>query len=440
VEQQNSKSKPHYKQTFFDYQQAKIDFKFKQITDDILLIRTYSTLSPYNHITNNHKKTTKTSAAGTSFNSSSEQLLHQPLCTPEKQKIQFKKQIDLKTEISKHYQTVGFGKKPIKCAGTTFKKFCPQKQCDHISLLQGNCKNSICPDCFQDWINTRTKNALKKILTHQQQNLLNNTQKKVAHFTISLDSKYHKLSFKQQEKKAKKILKKHGITGAIQIFHAHRIKKEMKQEITKLAKQHNIKVNGEKTHWKTLRKLQRLKIIKDQYDFIYYSPHFHYIGIYEKYKLATKGQDYIFKKLGGKYTDLFQNDIKQKVKYGTNLIKVLNYQLSHASIHYQNTKNIKYLGALANANISYNQLNTQEQIIIDAQIKTLSDKIKQKEGYGLCPKCNTVLEDISNLHAFIKNYSPQKRKRLTLAYDVYTGRLPPPNEKQINFILNITEG
>jgi len=390
-------------QTFFDYKEAKIDYKFRQISDAILLIRSCSAVSPYKNVTQSLVK----------------------------------KRINLKSEAKKHYQVVGFGKKPLNCTGVYFKQYCKiGKSCDYLTTVMGNCRKAVCPDCFQDWINTIAGSVVKKVLAFRRYNLFQDKRLRYSHFIVSLPEEQRKLPRKKQEAIARKILKKHGIVGAIEVFHPHRFKKEKKKELRKLAKDNNIDIGDDSKFWKTLRKLHIGKKIKDYYDFLNYSPHFHYIGAYHGLFKYSKNKGYVIKKVGKH--DLFKQDMLDGVQPGTTLMKVARYILSHTGVHYSGGMKVKYLGCFSNAKFSMNLLSPQEQDVVFANARVLLMNENKEDGFGVCPKCGGPLEDMENLVEDLKNFDEPKQKRLLLANGINTGRLPPPDKKQLDFILNIT--
>lgn len=334
------------------------------------------------------------------------------------------KKTDFSKNFEQHYILPGYGRKSLTCVGIIPHKFCSNPKCSKISLVEGNCKSPSCPDCFKDWIYKRTDKTFEKIFSYKIEK-----KSRIGHFLISPPEEVFNINPEKLRKKSRVLLKKKGVKGALEIFHPFRMYPDKKQELFKIVKKKYPKL-GEYGLWKILQQLKvkgKLDNLKLNWKhFVYYSPHFHYIGVFDYTKKADKKDEFVFKKIGRDLTR-FEHFSKK----GLDIIRLSMYLFSHTGIHILGKQNTRWIGVLSNSSWCFNKASQKvKDYVISQKLKLFGD-FKKQDGYGVCSDCGNIMYDITELLHFLNNYPEADKKRLRFAYSWYCGTIPPPIEKTI---------
>ena len=322
-------------------------------------------------------------------------------------------------KIQKTWNVLGSAGKPRKCITALPLRFC--ENCGQVYIITGNCNTPGCPDCSNRWRYQRTESIVKKLQSYSYEKKL-----RLQHIMISPSDKDYKylkspeIISKFQKNKIYPFLKHKNITGGVIIFHPFRIIKEKKVELYEYYDDIDIDLSlGEFALWKILGR------IKNWRDFVYWSPHFHIIGITNRSEAATLNDRFVFKNIG---------DLQQI----TDVIKVTMYLLTHIGVHKNNTShNIKYFGVVSNSKWSFEKATDQIRHYINVLLyKNLND-FADSEGvtHRRCVFCGSRLISMYFLDGYLDRFSKDHQKILKYCYKWCKGDVPPPKiEKMIKIL------
>lgn len=325
--------------------------------------------------------------------------------------------------FAKKFIPVGAGKKPYNCAGWLPLKFC--KTCGQLHMIAGNCNKSICPDCSTKWRYTRTETAVRKLFLYKMEHDV-----RLMHIIVSIPPEnYANLKNIADiriliRKEIYPFLKTKNIYGGWMVFHPFRIIQNKKKELFDYFKIYDLDEKlGEFRLWKILTK------IKNWRDFVYWSPHFHLIGISDYVEEAKTGDPFVFKRIG----DL--NNVHDA-------FKCCMYILSHVGVYVKNNAELKFLNIrwFGDVNRGYHtKKNAKKNITeINKEVKKQIDDFSETEGItrDKCG-CGGYLEFIKNVHRYMGDFSPNIQRKLRYAYAWVSGDIPPPDLSTILDLIDL---
>jgi len=319
-------------------------------------------------------------------------------------------------KILKKYGLPGTGRKPPNCIRIP-NQYCAS--CGQVYLRSGSCSNPLCPDCATRWKYQRTTTAF-----HRGWSIKIEKKYRIGHIIASIPPElWPKIATGKELKKLKKelrrFLKNKGVKGGVMILHPYRIRDELKKILYDFIPK-NDKGLGEYGLWKLL-----IQHIANWQDFIYFSPHFHIVGIYNWLENAKKGEPFVFKRLG----DFSSPD---------DFIRCYMYQVSHAGIS-KNDKshNINWFGELSTGNWSIGKATEKTQKYVYYLTRKHLNKFSEVDGetYKECPICKGELVDIYNVYEDLHLFDLSKQEKLKYAYNWAKGTIPPPNFEKLTWLV-----
>jgi len=319
-------------------------------------------------------------------------------------------------KIVKKYGLPGTGRKQPNCIRIP-NQYCAS--CGQVYLRSGSCSNPLCPDCVTRWKYKRTTTAFQRSWSIKLQK-----KYRIGHIIASVPPElWIKVAttkkLKLLKKDLRKFLKGKGVKGGVMVLHPYRIRDELKKILYDFIPK-NEKGLGEYGLWKLLT-----QHIQNWEDFIYFSPHFHIMGVYNWLESAEKGEPFVFKRVGD-------------FRGPEDLIRCYMYQVSHTGISkMDDSHNINWFGKLSNSNWSIKKASEriQKWVYHIAREKLNEFSTVDGEIYRECPICKGELVSIHNLYEDLHIFKEDKQERLKYAYNWAKGTIPPPTIKKLTWLL-----
>lgn len=221
----------------------------------------------------------------------------------------------IKVEKLSHIQYPGRGRNSSGCGQFSKAYSCKCKA--KFKVIQHTCFKLTCPICYQKGIYRASMKTTERFQKIKKLFLKSNVKFQLHHLSINSQWKIRTYTdFVERKKKLLSILKKERLHGVL-IFHPWRKTKPQKVSMPWKTKPHLLKY---------VYKPRRL----------YYSPHFHFIGVVPKNFYKSSGCFYL--RNGFTFTDISQKNYnrnktnKPYLKSLKAVRRLLSYLLSHAGI------------------------------------------------------------------------------------------------------------
>lgn len=310
----------------------------------------------------------------------------------------------------------------------------PGAVCDehgHVEYKPRVCGKRSCPDCWGSWAKKAAVRASVRIqgFRHTQPD---NHRRQVAHVYVSPPEGeiMNERQFFEGRSKAEEIAKEKGFRGFAVIPHPYRVTEEGQDRYNAVDPDYGI--------WVWLR-----KDVEDMEQYIYWSPHYHIIGVTSADMEPAEDSDewvYQFRRSLTPYRGMRDSESHNDL-YGT-----FRYLLSHTGYPAGSTKQVTtWYGDLANnvfveeASEEWQQQKPPEHIreSLKAEVEEVAGVEVEEEGEGgveedleLCPVegCGGRLIDVFDVGAYLRQCEPppEVRDRMVVARDWRLGRIEPP--------------
>lgn len=340
----------------------------------------------------------------------------------------------------------GFGKSGNRCGEWYPEAACDE--CGHVDFGTHKCGRRSCPDCWGIWAKEAAVRGTRRIqaFRHTQPD---DHHRQVAHAVVAPPEGeiMNERQFYDGRKRAADIAKEKGFRGCAVISHPWRVTESGKQEYRDAVERDD---NGNPVAgiWVWLRNEFSEKELRER---IYWSPHYHIIG------MTSTGME-----PGQKSDEWVYEFIRSLESYnGTDdreshedLYGVFRYLLSHTGFPESSTKQaVTWYGDLANSvfvedasepwqvqkpsQTVRNLLEDEIEAIAGVTIEDDESGVKSEESdhMGECPcdDCGGVLIDVFEIGKYLRQVDPPPdvRKAMRAARDWRLGhREPPPGMKR----------
>lgn len=319
----------------------------------------------------------------------------------------------------------GYGKQPESCGNWYPKEFC--EKCGEPHLGESRCQNRACPQCWGTWSADRTVSAVSR-LAGKRYAAEEPGDKRTGHYVLSPpeESVQSKREFYEAFKRAYKLAEEHGVRGGLVIPHGYRLTDETKQEF-----------RAQDEYNKAWRYVRENKW--DWRDQVYWSPHFHIIGLgrYEDVTAGDSDEDdgWVFKMVDS--LERFES-LTDRSGYDDMASRV-RYLLSHATFEKDAGKAVvRWYGELApgafspEEELSKGAWETIQRKSEEFVGGTLGEEESGDEESETCRRdgCDGELRTIFDAGAFLQQrrdeLEREREHRLAVAFEWAIGELEPP--------------
>ena len=330
----------------------------------------------------------------------------------------------------------GYGAKGPKCEEWYAEAVCGE--CGHLQLGTHNCGRRSCPNCWGIWAKEAGVRATERVQSFRETQPKNH-RRQAAHAVVSPPdgAVMNEREFYDGRSRAADIAQEKGFRGFAVVAHPWRVTDEAKRA-------YRIE-EPEVGLWVWLRRELSEPELREM---IYWSPHYHIIGITTQEMEPGDGSDewlYEFIRSFGAYENKHDTESHEEV-YGA-----FRYLLSHTGFPEESTKQaITWYGDLANAvfvedaSEDYQIQKPSEGVrnVIRREIEAIAGPTDGAESddeagdrqdgdeVGDCPcgDCDGVLIDVFDVEAYLRHNEPPPdvATRMEIAREWRLGRRAPP--------------
>jgi Zn-finger nucleic acid-binding protein len=306
-------------------------------------------------------------------------------------------------------------------------------ECAHLDLVRESCGNRSCPNCWGIWAKKAAVRATKRIQAYRHTQP-DDHRRQVAHAFVSPPEGevMNERQYYQGRKKAAEIAEEKGFVGFLVVPHPFRVTDEARELYNQEDPEYGI--------WVWLR-----DDVEEMEEYIYWSPHYHIIGITSADMEPAKESDdwaYHFKRSLERYTGVRDQESHDDL-YG-----LCRYLLSHTGYPEGSSKQaVTWYGKLSNsvfveeATEEYQHEKPSDGILsaLEREIEEVADVTLEDDGesgggsddVGECPveECGGVLIDVFDISRYLQQATPppEVQERMQAARDWRHGeRVPPP--------------
>lgn len=191
------------------------------------------------------------------------------------------------------------------------------QSCMKAHFISKSCNQKGCPNCWGGWLRKHTAIASIKLLANRT--IQRNGRKRLVHIILSSDELITPDNYHMMREEARSYLSaksNYPLTGVL-VFHAFRPSKRYWEE------RGIEKKDQEEDSLNDLKKWEWIRAKEDWWNYVNYSPHFHYIGYVGWLSKPEKGEKWIYKTImkNGKVSRLNGKRIE--------VFKTMHYILSH---------------------------------------------------------------------------------------------------------------
>ena len=332
---------------------------------------------------------------------------------------------------------VGKGERGEKCG--EFLPIFACHSCLHPYGVIHQCRSKLCPNCYKGWVSNETLQICAKLLAKSTADKFRRKKWKLKHVIFSPDFSLYHLDYFNLRRLTNLYIyaKSKGNLAGVLLFHAFRPNKRFWMEYgsRKEEDEEGLKEWAKKWEW--------IRSKENWFDYVDYSPHFHFIGWCGWLDSPEKGEEFVYKTI---------TDKKGKVADYSNkkdLFRLVYYLLSHtvgkADDKYFSP--VTWIGELGNrCGVPWDLELLRERIA-----KVIKERKEAKATCGLCGGKLWYINDIlaaffkvwlgvynwkefpfSELRKIVKDLNrriPQYiRDNVLLCLDFIEGKLPPPDE------------
>jgi len=350
---------------------------------------------------------------------------------------------DLGRYGSEVWNLPGFGAEGPKCSEWYAEAVCGD--CGHLQLGTHNCGRRSCPNCWGIWAKEAGTRATVRVQAFRETRPKNH-KRQTGHAVIAPPdgAVMNEREFYEGRSRAAEIAKDKGFRGFAVVAHPWRV--------TDAAKREYREVDPDIGMWVWLRRNFSESELRER---IYWSPHYHIIGLMTVDMEPGDESDewlYEFIRSFGEYENSRDSESHEEV-YGA-----FRYLLSHTGFPEESTQqSITWYGDLANA-VFVENAGRDYQIekpsegvrsVIRREVEAIagvvdgaesdesgaeSDDEDDGDEVGECPcdDCGGVLIDVFDVQEYLRHNEPPPdvTKRMMVAYEWRTGdRAPPPGLK-----------
>lgn len=327
------------------------------------------------------------------------------------------------------WELPGMGEAGPRCGEVRAAGFCDKK--GHVNYERHLCGRRECPECWSNqWAGPRTESVVSRLAAarHAEDDGLD---RRTVHAAVSPpeDSINTIRGFYDGRSRANEIAKEHGIRGGVVVAHGYRALDETKDRYREL--------KPDLPLWRWIRGNDR-----EWREQVYWSPHYHIIGLSRDTKPADDDMDgWVFKKI----RSLAPYKGKIDREGIEDMASTVRYLLSHATFPAnENRQAVTWFGSLHGTNFDpEDELSKSDWGDIQEAVEEIVGHRADddEEGGGMeqeeCSRegCESVVHEIWGARDFLDQYpdvwSEEQRERVRAAYDWATGRsLPPPGLKR----------
>lgn len=202
------------------------------------------------------------------------------------------------------FMVSGTGKQTDNRCGEWSRSYACSKEPRHfLKTVKHSCDNPTCPICFGSWLNKASKRISERVRGYIAAANDNQTDldgaalaawhkdntRYLNHFIlsprviVSRDGQYYGeimpgMSYNQIKQRGREMAARVGITGAVQLFHPFRIRKDLHHDLVRVCRGaiHMNEEDREKKFWKLVR--EDALHLGGWREYVEWGPHFHYIG------------------------------------------------------------------------------------------------------------------------------------------------------------------
>lgn len=319
----------------------------------------------------------------------------------------------------------GRGDRPGDCGDYLPLKFCPECGSEH--MLQHRCKGRRCPACEGIWTGERAEAATVRLQAARLAEP-DGFRRRAIHAVASPESLGTSLdAFRRGASRAHELAQEHGIRGGAVIPHAFRVKEEVKAEYRSGVEKGEIRGIG---IWAWLKEERE----QNWRTSVYYSPHFHIIGLCEDMEESTPERDdgWNLKNI----RPLTPVDGAKDSDAHSDMYGAFYYLLSHLSFDPEaSNHSVRWFGETAYCNFSASEaLELQEELTLESAVEELREEASGNEESHTCEEgCgDTVLESIREARRQLENerwcneIGSEQQARLLAAWRWVAGEERPP--------------
>lgn len=327
------------------------------------------------------------------------------------------------------WQLPGMGDTGPECGEVSAVGFCDSH--GHIDYRSHQCGRRSCPKCWSDyWGENRTVSVVSRLAAARYAEP-DGVRRRAVHATVSPTEGEIKTieQFYRARSKANDIAKEHGVRGGVTVAHGYRVKDDVEDEYRSK--------DPDMGMWMWIRRNER-----DWREQVYWSPHFHIIGLAVDFEEAEKRSDgWVVRNI--RSLDAYKG---MRDREGTeDMVRAVRYILSHTTFPADdNRQAVTWFGSLHGTNFSPEeelsggawsviQRVTKEVVGVDEEIDEESEG-REKEECSV-EGCEGKVHDIWHARSFLESAAGQEltreeRNRVRVAYEWTAGvRHPPPGLK-----------
>ena len=342
---------------------------------------------------------------------------------------------------SETWNLPGYGESGPKCGEWYAEAVCDE--CGHLDLGTHNCGRRSCPNCWGIWAKEAAVRATVRVQSFRETQPKNH-RRQTGHAVVSAaeGDVMNEREFYEGKKRAAEIAREKGFRGFTIVAHPWRATEKAKNEYRA--------VDPDCGLWVWLRSEHSEEELRE---LIYWSPHYHIIGLMSPDMVPGKDTDeWLYKLIRsfGTYDGTRDRGSHEDV-YGA-----FRYLLSHTGYPEGSTKQaVTWYGDLANS-VFVEEATEEWQVqkpsegvrsVLQREVEavagvTESDEEGDEGGasdksddLGECPcdGCGGVLIDVFDIRAYLDHNDPppEVSQRMMAAYEWRMGdRSPPPGLKR----------
>jgi len=317
----------------------------------------------------------------------------------------------------------GMGDRPEKCGTYLPLKYCPD--CGEHEMLEHRCKGRRCPNCKSVWIGDRAE-AVTKRLQAARLDEKPGVERRLLHTVFSPpETVGDSLSaFRRAAKKANRLGKEHGIRGGVVVPHAFRVKQSVKESYREAVKKGGFSGGI----WKWIRQEYGSRWRAA----IYYSPHFHIIGLCRDFVPSSPEEDsgWVAKNIRsleplGSVADKEAHD---------DVYGLVSYLASHASFDPEGSGHVfRWFGETAYCNFSVSDVLSEG---LESALERAVTEVREEGGgsdeSAECNDCGEEMRPILEAARQLENpgwcdhIGREKQRELAAALSWLRGESVPP--------------
>ncbi len=251
--------------------------------------------------------------------------------------------------------------------------------CFKLHFVRKKCMQKSCPNCWEDWVKSTTPKIAIRLLSDKAREL--NDGRRLVHIILSPGEEIvkafekRKISYEDMRDEAENYLsdKTDGQYAGVLVFHAFRPSTRYWEERGEQRKDDDDPENDKKK-WEWIRSK------KNWYDYVEFSPHWHFIGWVGWIDKPVKNEEFVYKMIttGGRVARFDTG----KKKAGE-LFKLVYYVLTHTcttKIDYSDTDEFHsyvWLGNMAGCSFGG----------VPDELTAYNEEMARKKGVGKGDKC-----------------------------------------------------